>query len=86
MSCLPVGPGEAAWYDYDVVGGGSDRPHVRFGRTVRPNPTVWFGTNDITFFCRTQNFFFVLHSMPMASFHIFVLLSDPHVRSVIIGL
>ena len=48
--------------------------------------TVRFGPNDRTFFCRTQNFFFVLHSMPMASFYIFVLLNDPHVRGVIISL
>ena len=41
--------------------------------------TLRFGPNDRTFFCRTQNFFFVLHSMPMASFHIFVLLNDPNV-------
>ena len=26
-----------------------------------------------------RTFFFILHSMPMASFHIFVLLNDPHV-------
>ena len=35
-----------------------------FGRTS----TVRFGTNDRTFFCKTQNFFFVSHSMPMAFF------------------
>ena len=46
-----------------------------FGRTS----TVRFGPNDRTFFCRTQNLLFLLHSMPMASFHIFVLLNDPHV-------
>jgi hypothetical protein len=33
-----------------------------FGRTS----TVRFGPNDRTFFCRTQNFFSILHSMPMA--------------------
>ena len=49
-----------------------------FGRTS----TVRFGPNDRTFFCRTQNLFFVLHSMLMASFHIFVLLNDPHVRGL----
>ena len=38
-----------------------------FGRTS----TVRFGPNDITFFCRTLNLLIVLHSMPMASFHIF---------------
>jgi hypothetical protein len=53
-----------------------------FGRTS----TVQFGPNDRTFFCRRQNFFFLLYSMPMASFHIFVSLNDPHVRGVIIGL
>ena len=46
-----------------------------FGRTS----TVQFGPNDRNFFCRTQNFFFVLHSMPMAFFHIFALLNDPYV-------
>ena len=50
-----------------------------FGRTS----TVRFGPNDRTFFCRTQNFFFVLHSMSMASFHTFVLLNDQHVIIVI---
>ena len=45
-----------------------------FGRTF----TMRFGPNDRTFFCRTQNIF-VLHSMPMASFNIFVLLNDSHV-------
>ena len=30
--------------------------------------------------------FFILHSMLMAFFPIFVLLNDPHVRSIIIGL
>ena len=45
--------------------------------------TVWFGPNDRTFFCRTQNFFFVLHSMSMASFHTFVLLKDQHFIIVI---
>ena len=50
----------------------------KFGRTS----TVRFGPNDRTFFCRTQNFF-VLHSMPMASFHTFVLLNDQHVIIVI---
>ena len=53
-----------------------------FGRTY----TVRFGPNDRTFFCRIQNLPFVLHSMPMASFHISVLLNDPHVRDVISGL
>ena len=54
-----------------------------FGQTS----TVRFGPNDRTFFCRTQNFFFfILHSMPMASFHIFALLNEPHVCGVIIGL
>jgi hypothetical protein len=28
-----------------------------FGRTS----TVWFGPNDRTFFCRTQNFFFTIY-------------------------
>ena len=73
----------------------SDRPNVRFGRTVWPNclaellgrtSTVRFGTNDRTFFLQNTELFFVLHSMPMASFHIFVLLNDPHVRGVIIDL
>ena len=50
-----------------------------FGRTS----TVRFGPNDRTFFCRTQNFFFVLHSMSMASFHTFVLLNDIHSIKVI---
>ena len=31
-------------------------------------------------------FFFVLHLMPMAYFHIFALLNDPHVRGLIICL
>ena len=48
--------------------------------------TVRFGTNDRTFFCRTKNSFFVLRSMPMVSSHIFVLLNDPHICGVIIGL
>ena len=43
-----------------------------FGRTS----TVRFGSNDRTFF--------ILHSMLMASYHIFVLLNDPHVCSFII--
>ena len=33
-----------------------------------------------------RTFFFILHSMPMASFHIFILLDDPHGRGVIIDL
>ena len=52
----------------------SDRPNVRFGRTY----TVRFGPNDRPFFCRTGKLFFALHSMPMASFHILVLLNEPH--------
>ena len=39
-----------------------------------PTSIVGFGPNDRTFFCRNRTFFFVLHSMPMASFHIFVFL------------
>ena len=62
----------------------SDRPNVWFGQTVWPNFYWRFDQNDRTFFCRTQNFFFVLYSM--ASFHIFVLLNDPHGHCVIIGL
>ena len=33
-----------------------------------------------------RTFFFVLHPMPMAFFHIFVLLNEPHLCDVIIGL
>ena len=51
-----------------------------FGRTS----TVRFSPNDRTFFCRTQNLFCVLHSMPMASFYISVLLNDPHVRVLLV--
>ena len=53
-----------------------------FGRTS----TVRFGPNDRTFFLQNTEPFFVFHSMPMASFHISVLLNDPHVRGVISGL
>ena len=28
VSCLPVGRGEAAWYDDDVVGGGEPGPPI----------------------------------------------------------
>ena len=47
-----------------------------------------FGSAQMTelFSAEHRTFFFVLHSMPMASFHIFVLLNDPHVWVVIIGL
>ena len=52
-----------------------------FGRTS----TVRFGPNDCFLFsAEHRTFFFVLHSM--ASFHIFILLDDPHVCGVIIGL
>ena len=47
----------------------SDRPNVRFGR----NSTVRFGQND--FFLQNTELCFVLHSMTMASFHIYVLLN-----------
>ena len=52
----------------------SYRPNVPFGQTVRPNFYCAVQPNDRTFFCRTQNF------------HIFVLLNDPNVRGIIIGL
>ena len=37
-------------------------------------------------FSAERRTFFVIHSITMASFHNFVLLNDPHVRDVIIGL
>jgi hypothetical protein len=47
-----------------------------------------FGLSQMTelFTAEHRTFFFVLQSMPMASFHSFVLLNDPNVHSVIIGL
>ena len=65
-------------------GGYREDSHIKW-RELKGRPRDrMFGPNDRTFLCRTQNFF-VLHSMPMASFHIFVLLNDPHICSVIIG-
>ena len=48
-----------------------------FGRTS----TVRFGPNDRTFFAEHRTFF-VSNSMPLASFHILVLLYDPHMLSL----
>ena len=55
----------------------SDPLNVWFGRTS----TVLFGPNDRTFFCNTE-LFFASNFMPMASFHILVLLYDPHALSL----
>ena len=53
---------------------------------VSRTSVVRFSPNDRTFFCRTQNFFFVLHPTSTVSFHILILLDDPHVCCFIIGL
>ena len=65
----------------------SDRPNVRFGRTVRPNfyCAVWPKWQNF-FLQNTELFFFVLHSMPMASIHILIFLDELHVCCFIIGL
>ena len=72
-------------FTYDLCVSGiiksSDWPTVRFRRTS----TVRFGPNDRTFFCRTQNFFHIVFNGNGILF-IFVLLNDPHVRSIIISL
>ena len=71
-------------FDQEVV---TDRTFVltqMFGRTS----TVRFGPNDRTFFCRTQNFFFrnTYIQYQWHPFIFFVLLNDPHIRGVTIGL
>ena len=51
----------------------------------RPNCVC--GSAQMTeLFSAEHRTFFVLHSMPMASFYTFVFLNEPHVRGVIIGL
>ena len=51
-------------------------------RTFSSAELLLCGSAQMTelFSAEYRTFFFVLHSMPMASFHIFVLLNDPHVR------
>ena len=61
----------------------SDRPNVRFGRTVRPNFYCAVRPKWQNFFLQNTELFFVLHSMSMASFHTFVLLNDQHFIIVI---
>ena len=64
----------------------SDRPNIRFGQTVWPNFYCEVRPKWQNCFLQNTELSFVLHSMPMAYFYIFVLLNDPHVRGVIIGL
>ena len=59
----------------------SDRLNIRFSRTS----TMWFGPNDKTFFCRTQNLFCITFNVNDILAY-FCLLNDPHVHGVIIGL
>ena len=49
----------------------SDRPNVRFGRTVRPNFYCAVRPKWQNFLLQNTELFLVLHSMPMASFYIF---------------
>ena len=64
----------------------SDRLNIRFDRTVWPNfyCAVWPKWQN--FFLQNIELFFVLHLMPMASFHTFVSINDPHVHGVLIVL
>ena len=55
-------------------------------RSVWPNCwaelLLWCLAQMTELFSAEHRTFFLLHSMPMASFHIFVLLNDPHVRGL----
>ena len=57
----------------------SDRTNIRFCWIVRPHFYCAVWPKWQYFFLQNTKLFFALHSMPMASFHIFVLLNVSHV-------